>query len=58
MCAKNRFALFLHSGTQIMQKTASLDFCTPEHLLLKIPGVIVPISETGGAYERKPDGPH
>ncbi|QTA90046.1 hypothetical protein [Desulfonema magnum] len=28
--AKNRFALFLHSGKKIMQKTASLYFCTPE----------------------------
>jgi len=38
-CAKNRFALFLHSGRinfflpkQNVQKTASLYFCTPEEL--------------------------
>jgi len=35
-CAKNRFAQFLHSGQQsfcVVQKTASLNFCTPDNNL-------------------------
>jgi len=34
-CAKNRFAQFLHSGQSfwdVVQKTASLNFCTPDNL--------------------------
>jgi len=39
-CAKNRFAQFLHSGQSfcflhVVQKTASLNFCTPDNLFVK-----------------------
>jgi len=38
-CAKNRFAQFLHSGQSFcwcaVQKTASLNFCTPDNLFVE-----------------------